>query len=149
MIGFILAMLYVAYSVVVNSMTAESAIASTMGFLWYWHVVFAAVLGVIVAGMFILGLCGAVFGGQHDGTRAMGVLTMFVGVPLMLFLLSLGSAVFLGGVHCVGSSIARDAATGDVLPFSAWNTQMLVIGCGLYGVGLLWQLMSKSTSSSK
>jgi hypothetical protein len=147
MLGLILAMLYVAWSMVTSGSTMEVAVASTMPFLWYWHLVFACIFGTIVVIVFLLGLLGMLAG--DDETKMLGAAGSFIAAPLMLVLGAIGSALFLGGVFCVSESITIDPETGQAAAFSAWNMQMFVLGCILYGIGLLKQISAKfSTASS-
>jgi hypothetical protein len=131
---------------VTQKVTAEVAVASTMGFLWYWHLTFACIFGAIVGIVFLIG-CGAIVVGDSK-TKGMGIAGAFVGAPLLLLLVAIGSTLFLGGVYCFEDSIARDPATGEVLPFAAWNGQLMVVGCILYGLGALRQISAKFSSNS-
>ncbi len=146
MFALVLAALYTAYSMVTASVTAEVAVASTMGFLWYWHLTFACIFGAVVALIFLVS-CGAVIFGSA-GTKGIGALGALLGTPLLLLLGAIGSALFMGGVYCFDASIAHDPETGAILPFAAWNGQLMVVGCILYGLGALRQLGAKISSSS-
>jgi len=146
MLGLILAMLYVAFTMVTSGSTMEVAVASTMPFLWWWHIVWLSVFGLIVLVVFLLGCLGMVAG---DGeTKLIGAAGSFVAAPLMLVLGAIGGALFLGGVYCVSDSITIDPETGQAAAFSAWNMQMFTIGCILYGIGCLKQLFSRVSASS-
>lgn len=146
MLGLILAMLYVAFVVVTAGTAAPVAVAATMSFLWGWHMVFACVILGIMVIMLLLSVLGMIFGDSE--TKWMGVGWMFVGTPILLFLGGLNALLFLGGVYCIGESIALDPETGQAAAFGLWNTTMLVIGGILYGIGCLRQLSFRTSSSS-
>ena len=146
MFALVLAALYTAYTMVASKVTAEVAVASTMGFLWYWHMTFAVIFGIIIAIVFLVS-CGAIVFGS-GGTKGIGALGALIGTPILLLLGAIGSALFLGGVYCFDASIAHDPETGAVLPFAAWNGQLMVVGCVLYGLAILRQIGTKISSSS-
>jgi len=146
MFGLVLAALYVAYSMVVTKVAAEVAVASTVGFLWYWHLTFACIFGAIVAVIFLVS-CGAIVFGSGE-VKGVGALGALVGTPLLLLVGAIGSVLFLGGVYCFGEAIAYDPETGAVLPFAAWNVPFMVIGGILYALGALRQIGTRISSSS-
>lgn len=146
MFGLILSALYVAFTMVTTKVSAEVAIASTMGFLWYWHCVFAIVFGIIVAIVFLVS-CGALAFG-NSSTRGIGACGVFIGTPILLIAGAISVSLFLGGVYCVDASIAYDSETGTVLPFTDWDSQLMIMGCVLYTLGILGQISSKMSSSS-
>ena len=149
MLGLVLAALYVAYCVA-QSTTAEAAIASTMPFLWYWHLVFVCIFGVIVLIVFLVGLGMTVFG-DSGGTKGAGLVVSFLGAPLMIVLGAIGAGLFLGGVYCMNAAIAVCPDTGAVQSFDAWNMQLFITGAVLYGIGVIRQLFARLNlgSSSK
>ncbi len=146
MFGLVIAALYAAYSMVATKVTAEVAVASTMGFLWYWNLAFAVICGIIVAIIFLVS-CGAIVFGS-GGAKGIGALGALVGTPLLLWLGAIGAALFLGGVYCFNGAIAYNPDTGAVLPFAAWNGQLMVMGCILYALGALRQIGAKISSFS-
>lgn len=146
MFALVLAALYTAFTMVTAKTSAEVAVASTLGFLWYWHLTFAVIFGIIIAIVFLVS-CGAVVFGSGNA-KGIGALGALIGTPLLLLLGAIGSALFLGGVYCFGEAIAHDPETGAILPFAAWNGQMMVMGCILYGLGCLRQIGTKLSSSS-
>ena len=146
MFGLILAALYVAFAMVSHETTMETAAMWTMPFLWVWHIIWLAVFACIVGVVFLIS-GGATALGKGE-VRAMGAAGMFVATPILMILGSIGGALFLGGVYCVGESIAVCPDTGGALPFAQWNTQLFIIGCVLYGLGALKQITTKLSSSS-
>jgi hypothetical protein len=148
MFGLILAMLYVAFSMVTSGSTAEVAFASTMPFLWYWHCIFACIFAGIVSIIFVIGLGATIFGDDAE-TKGIGIAAMFVGTPLLLIIGALGSVLFLGGTYCVWSSIAMDPETGGAAEFALWNIPLFVVGCVLYGIGALRQISARRSISTK
>jgi len=142
MLGLILAVLYVAYSMVTTGASAETAFAATLPFLWYWHVTWAVIFGILVGLLFLISFI-ALFGKKTAGLGALG---MFVASPLVLVLGALGSALFLGGVYCVDQAIPM--ADGTAAPFAEWNIQLFVVGCILYGLACLRQLSARLSLNS-
>lgn len=138
MLGLILAALYVAYAIVANEVAPVAAVEATLPFLFYWHCFWGAIL-------ILVGLCvpaGGAFlaiGGSKGTERAAG-LALLAGSPLIILLMVLGPALFIGGVYCVDSGIEA----GEIV-----NQNHVIVGGILYGIAILLRLCSKSSSSSK
>jgi hypothetical protein len=146
MFGLILAALWIAFGVATAGITLHAGVASALPFLWVWHIIWACVFGLVVFIIFCISGV-ATIGGKGE-VRGAGAIGMFAVTPLLILLVVIGSALFLGGVYCVDASVATCPETGAVLPFDQWNSSMLVMGCVLYGLGLLRQMTSNSSASS-
>ena len=138
MFGLILAALYVAFSVLFYDTNAGVAVESTLPFLWYWHMTFAVIKAVIWLIVPIIGIGLGTFADKTDA-KLVG-LGMLLGSPILLVLMAISSALFLGGIYGIDSGLQG----GEVV-----NQSHLVIGSILYGLGALSQLSSRSSSSSK
>lgn len=111
-------------------------VASTFGFLWVWHWIWASVKAVVACGIGVLGLIAAGTG------NAWGLAILFAS-PVIVVLMLISSALFLSAVYCLQLGISVD--TGEVI-----SEKHLISGVVIYGIGCLIQLGSKvSTSSSK
>ena len=142
MFGLILAALYVAYNMAANGTTAETAMASTLPFLWWWHIVFVVLLGVIAFIVFLVSL-GVMC---SKGNGAMGAAGAFLLTPLVIILGAISSALFLGGVYC--AELAIPMTETGAAPFSEWNMPLFVVGCVLYGIAVLKQISAKISLNS-
>ena len=138
MFSLILAALYVGYKVLISNVDAIVAVENTLGFLWYWHITFAVIKCLIWV---LIPLFGIFLGtvSNRSEEKAMG-LAMILGSPFILVFMALSSALFLGGVYAIDSGLQG----GEVV-----NQRHLVIGCVLYGIGVLTQKFSGGGSSSK
>ena len=137
MVGLILAALYAAYAIVANEVTPVAAVEATLPFLFYWHCFWGAIL-VLVGLLVPLGGTLLSIGGSTGGERAAG-LAMLLGSPLIILLLILGPALFIGGVYCVDSGIEG----GEIV-----NQNHVIVGGVLYGIAILCRLCSKFSTSS-
>jgi hypothetical protein len=137
MLGLIFAALYVAYSVVVQDSTPLVAFESTLGFLWYWHIVWGSVLILIGLLVPLGGLVMTAAGGDKK-TKAAG-LAVLAGSPIVFLLLLFVPGLFLGGVYCLDSGIQG----GEVV-----NQNHVIVGGILYGLGILLRLASRGSSKS-
>jgi hypothetical protein len=140
----ILALLYVGYAVVVHGAASNVAVASTFGFLWYWHLTWTVVWGVIVGLIFLIGLLVTV-GGKDGSTKGYGLLASFVVGPLLAFGIGLRQALFLGSV-----AILMKAGIGPEGPLTwdKWNVAYLVIAGLMYVVAILVQRNTVTTTKS-
>ena len=147
MLGLVIALLIMAWGVVVSKIGVEVAVCGALSFLWYWHVVIVCIAVGIVVLILLIGLFGLLCAGNtKDRLTILGGLAIS---PLVAIYCFVGSALFIGGVYCVMD--AAHGPTGEILEFASWNIPVFVIGCVLYGVGCLRQgiaRMSASTSSS-
>jgi len=139
MFSLILAALYVAFKVLFTETDAITAVESTFGFLWYWHLGFAVaklVVGIVVA---LAAMLGAASGSSTTGERT--AVVGFIGLlsPLLIFAFMLTSFLFLFGVYAMDSGIQ-----GGVVV----NQSRLIIGCVLYGLACLTQIRASRSSSS-
>lgn len=133
MLGLVFAAFYVAFAIVVNNTPPIAAIESTLGFLWYWHVVFACIIGIILLIVPIAGLFAAV---NEDGKqKVFGAIVMLCS-PLIFLLGMMGPALFLGAVYAVDSGIQD----GEIV-----NQTHVIVGGFLYGVGVLNQIVNRVT----
>lgn len=127
MFGFILAALYVAYSSITN-VPIETSLVGSLNFLWYWHLTFACILGIIPLGLAILGLFVMGVGNTTEKLGGFGVLALS---PIVALLLGMRSFLLLGGVWLM---LAASQAGGTV---AEWNQSKLIIGLIVYLVGLV------------
>jgi hypothetical protein len=131
MLGLILAGLYVAYAIVINSVAPVVAVEATLGFLWWWHIIWGAVL--IGLGL-LMPLLGAVVATEN---KALGI-GLVAASPVIMFFICLIPALFLGGVYAIDSGIQG----GEIV-----NQSHVIVGSVLYGLGVLLRLSSRNSSS--
>jgi hypothetical protein len=131
MLGLILAALYVAFSLVAHDTQPVAAVESTLGFLWYWHVLLALVGLLVPLGGMVLA--------SGSGTDRVAGLSLLAGSPVILLLLLLIPGLFLGGVYCVDNGIQ----SGEIV-----NQNHVVVGGILYGLGILVLLANRARSSN-
>ena len=137
MLGLIFAVLYAAFAIVVNDVQLIAAAESTLGFLWYWHVVFAVLITVI---LLLVPLGGSILmlGGDNAKDKGIGV-AVLLSSPFIFLLGALGPALFLGAVYAVDSGIQG----GEIV-----NQNHVIVGGVLYGVAILSQITHRSFKST-
>ena len=86
----------------------------------------------------IIPLAGSILAISGDGAKKAGGIALVLSSPLIMFLILLRPALFLGGVYAIDSGIE----SGEMI-----NQSHLIIGCVLYGIGLLMQLNNNSSKS--
>jgi len=117
--------------------TALQCVAAGLPFLWYWHWTWC----VIKIGFGLcLGLVGLFAVGALDGKDRVAGLALMALSPLVLVLMCVTSALYIGGVY----SLQQGIVEGEVA-----SQQHVIVGCVLYGIGVLFQLLSKSSTSTK
>ena len=136
MFSLILAALYVGCRVLFSDAEPLAAFENTLGFLWYWHLTFAILKGLLWTLVPILGVA---FGASGDDKQKVAGIAAVVASPFLLVLMLLSSALFLGGVYGMNSGIENGVVV---------NQNHLVVGVILYFIAVISQLRSHSTSSS-
>lgn len=137
MFGLILAAIYVAYNVLVSNAEPLSAFENTLGFLWTWHIIFAASKAII---WLIVPVVGAIFGVVGDSNEKIAGVTAVVLSPLLLFAMSITSILFLSGVYALDSGIQN----GEIV-----NQNHVILGAILYFLGVLFNIGNRSSSTKK
>lgn len=127
MFGFILAVIYMAYSAIVN-VPVEVSLVSSLTFLWYWHLTFACIALIIPVGVALIGLF---IVGAGNLTEKLAGLGVFFLSPILALIFGLRSAMLLGGVWLM---LEASQAGGTV---AEWNQSKLIVGFLVYLVGLL------------
>lgn len=135
MLGLIFAALYTAFAIVANNTSPIAAVELTLGFLWYWHVVFSCIIGFILLAVPFIGLVVMVNGNKKNKTIGAALL---LGSPIILFLGALMPALFLGAVYAIDSGIQD----GEVV-----NQNNIIVGGILYGIAILGQIIYRSSQS--
>lgn len=137
MFALILAAMVVACQMLFSNREPLAAIESVLPFVWYWHIMW------LVTKFFfwlLMPLVGIISAGADDDRAKMGGWIILAASPFVLFGLMLKSVLFLGGVYAIDSGIQM----GEIV-----NQSHLVVGCILYGLAILSQVMFKTSSSSK
>ncbi len=125
MLGLIIAVFIFLFGFLTDD-TDQSAlyfVASTFGFLWVWHWIWASVKAAI----------GAV--------NTWGGLALLVASPFIAVLMLIMSALFLSAVYCLQLGISVE--TGEII-----SQKHLISGAVIYGIGCLLQLCSRVSSGS-
>lgn len=142
MLGFLLAVLYVGFMVIVNNTDATSAGANTLPFLWWWHIVWTVLIFLVSLLVPLLGLLALIFADKGKEKAAGAGFILFY--PFMLVALLISAALFLGGIYLVETSITWENGIATIT-----DTSHAVTGAVMYGVGILAQLFRRAASSSK
>jgi len=134
MLGLILALLYVAYSVVVSGIAVNIAVASTLGFLWTWHIVWTCVWALVLLVFFIIGIVTG---------RGVGALIFLVAVPLIAVIVAIHQTLFLGAV-AVASRAGLETGQPNVTYLVIAGIMYLIAIVSMKGTG---SAVSSSKSS--
>jgi hypothetical protein len=137
-IGTIIAVLIWGFKVVVVGKTPMSALVSVLPFVWYWHATWACIWGVVLIVIALVALLGSFF--AESGGKRMAAFGIFLTSPLWMGLALMRSALFLGGTYALQMSL-NDTGVTDQNKF--------IVGCVLYGLGLLMAISRSNTSSSR
>jgi hypothetical protein len=140
MIGFVLALLYVAYSVVIGTSSNE-AVVNTFGFLWNWHVFW----GIVIASFFVIAFMFCIdrtfFSNNHKSKGAFLGLSLFA-IPFLVVIAGIRQSLFLGSIvlFCKAGTACGNMpwnGVGEALPWNEWSIAPCVIGVVMYIAGIL------------
>tara|TARA_Y100000310_G_scaffold209426_1_gene210056 strand:- start:12080 stop:12520 length:441 start_codon:yes stop_codon:yes gene_type:complete len=143
MIGFILALIYFAWQVVINDAMPIETTLGCLGFLWTWHVVWLCIWGAVFLVIALVG-GGAVGTKVGGGGGAIAGLATAGGLSILFAILFFFSAALcLGGVYCLETSMIHAESWEDINHTKFW------IGVALYGLYLLGSATSSFNTNSK
>src|SRR5208283_1052466 len=128
MTGLLLAVIYVGFKAVCGA-NVPLAVIGGLHFLQGWYIAWTAIMGILMAILFLGGSCGLVAG--KDKGKVYGLACMGIGV-LGATLIAIKSTLLLIGVYLI---LAASAICPE--DFSRWDTKTLVIGGIIYVVGIL------------
>ena len=138
MFSFILAALCVAYQMLMHDVSAVASIENALPYLWTWHMVFAILKVFFSVIVIIIVLIAGWKAPDTTGERAATISLILLASPLLAFLMLVNSVLFLGGVYAIDAGLE-----GGVVVDSG----KIVLGSILYGLAVLIQLRSTSSSS--
>lgn len=135
MFGLILALIYVAFDVLMTETGVVESVEGVLPFLWYWHMTFAVMKLCCWLIMPLIGTLLGLNGGSDD--RWVG-LTIVAISPLFLLLVSISSVLFLTSVYAVDAALNNGVVT---------NQGKLILGGIMYGLATMLQVKPSSNSS--
>lgn len=146
MLGFMLALLYAAWTILVQDLPGEMAYLSATGFLYDWYFWWTIIMGVFV-GVFALAfpLLG-LGGGLQKGGKLGALVGMFLGGGasiLLIFFFALRRGLYMYGAYLLHAALMLNPDGGYT-----WDNKKVILGGLLLFVALITGRASSSSSSS-
>ena len=142
MFGLVLAALYVGCCVIFSNADATTSAGQTTTFLYIWHGVISTLVFLLTLLIPLIGLLVLIFGKGGEKVAGAGLIFYY---PVLLVMLLIGTALFIGGTYCFETSLEWDANGVATVK----DTSRAIVGGVLYGVGILFQLARRGVSASK
>lgn len=140
MLGLILALLFVAFAVIVQSTAPNIAVYSTFTFLWWWHIGWSCALAAVVVFIFLAGFIG-LFASK---SKLQAFAVTFLASPIIALMFAFKQALFIGAIFLL---MKAGIGPEGVLPFAAWNVPYVVIASLMYAIAAITMKIKFSTKT--